>query len=357
MIPLPKQAPQTAEQINVLVVDDSAVVRKVFTEQLSRQNGIKVVDTAKDPYAARDKIVKLKPDVITLDIEMPRMDGITFLKKLMKYYPIPVVVVSSLSTKGSRLAREALLGGAMAVVSKPAGGCGVPDMIRELSEKIRTVHGACPEAHTNGHPQSHPLPDAGAGATRKIIAIGASTGGTKAIKNVLTRMPQNSPGMVVVQHMPASFTASFAQRLNELCRIHVKEARNGDAVTCGTALIAPGDYHMLLKRKGDRYFVEVKTGPLVHFQRPAVDILFRSVARHAGADALGIILTGMGKDGAQGLLEMKKAGAATIAQDEASSAVYGMPKEAAQIGAVDYVEDINRIARKTCLVLKQRQDT
>jgi two-component system chemotaxis response regulator CheB len=189
--------------------------------------------------------------------------------------------------------------------------------------------------------------------TNKIIAIGASTGGTEAIKKVLTSMPQNSPGMVVVQHMPAQFTTSFAERLNELCQVNVKEARNGDTVTNGEVLIAPGNYHMLLKRSGARYYVEVKTGPLVHYQRPAVDILFRSVARYAGANALGILLTGMGKDGAEGLLEMKKAGAVTIAQDEASSVVYGMPKEAKQIGAVDYVEDILKIADRTCSVLQK----
>ncbi len=340
-----------AEDIRVLVVDDSAVVRKVFKEQLSKQKGITVIDTAPDPYVARDKIVKLNPDVITLDIEMPRMDGITFLKKLMKHYPLPVIIVSSLSTKGSKLAMEALSIGALEVISKPNEAYSVGDMSVQLAEKIRAVHGAkLTKREVNNHPQSTL---ALAETTNKIIAIGASTGGTEAIKKVLTQMPKNSPGMVVVQHMPAQFTTSFAERLNELCDVNVREAQNGDTVSNGTVLIAPGNYHMLLRRSGARYYVEVKTGPLVHYQRPAVDILFRSVARYAGANAMGIILTGMGKDGAQGLLEMKNAGALTIGQNESSCVVYGMPKEAKQIGAVDYVEDIYRIAEKTCSLLKR----
>lgn len=340
-----------AEDIKVLVVDDSAVVRKVFKEQLSKQKGITVIDTAPDPYVARDKIVKLNPDVITLDIEMPRMDGITFLKKLMKHYPLPVIIVSSLSTKGSKLAMEALSIGALEVISKPNEAYSVGDMSVQLAEKIRAVHGAkLTKREVNNPPQSTL---ALAETTNKIIAIGASTGGTEAIKKVLSQMPKNSPGMVVVQHMPARFTTSFAERLNELCDVNVREAQNGDTVTHGTVLIAPGNYHMLLRRSGARYYVEVKTGPLVHYQRPAVDILFRSVARYAGANALGIILTGMGKDGAQGLLEMKNAGALTIGQNESSCVVYGMPKEAKQIGAVDYVEDIYRIAEKSCSLLKR----
>lgn len=345
-----------ADNIKVLVVDDSAVVRKVFKTQLNKQKGITVIDTAPDPYVARDKIVKLNPDVITLDVEMPRMDGITFLKKLMKHYPLPVIIVSSLTTKGSKLAMEALSNGALEVISKPNAAYSVGDMSVQLAEKIRAVHGAKlkKRAVDNQLKASIGKPSlALAETTNKIIAIGASTGGTEAIKKVLTSMPQNSPGMVVVQHMPAQFTTSFAERLNELCQVNVKEARNGDTVTNGDVLIAPGNYHMLLKRSGARYYVEVKTGPLVHYQRPAVDILFRSVARYAGANALGILLTGMGKDGAQGLLEMKKAGAVTIAQDEASSVVYGMPKEAKQIGAVDYVEDILKIADRTCSVLQK----
>ncbi len=338
------------KDINVLIVDDSAVVRKVFTEQLSRQKGIAVIGTAPDPYVARDKIVKLKPDVITLDIEMPRMDGITFLRKLMKHYPIPVIIVSSLSTKGSKIALEALSIGALEVISKPSAAYSVGDMSVQLAEKIRAVYGAKLKPGYNQKTINKATTvinsKALAATTNKIIAIGASTGGTEAIKKVLTKLPRNSPGIVVVQHMPAQFTASFAERLDELCQVSVKEAQNGDSVTNGQVLIAPGNYHMLLKRSGARYYVEVKTGPLVHYQRPAVDVLFKSVARFAGANALGIILTGMGKDGAAGMLDMKKAGAINIAQDEKSCVVFGMPREAIDIHAVDYVQDIHDIAQK-----------
>ncbi len=341
--------------IKVLVVDDSAVVRKVFTEQLSMQKGIVVVGTAPDPYVARDKIVKLKPDVITLDIEMPRMDGITFLKKLMKHYPLPVIIVSTLSTNGSKIALEALSLGALEVISKPSAAYSVGDMSIQLAEKIRAVHCAklrsASSQKTNNNPMAAMGSKALAATTNKIIAIGASTGGTKAIKNVLTRLPVNSPGVVVVQHMPAQFTTSFAARLDELCQMRVKEAHDGDTVINGQVLIAPGNYHMVFKRSGAKYYVDVKKGPLVHYQRPAADVLFRSVARYAGANALGIILTGMGKDGAQGMLEMKKAGAVTIAQDERSCAVFGMPKEAINLGGVDYVQDIHSIAPKAISLL------
>jgi len=344
-----------SNEIKVLVVDDSAVVRKVFKEQLSRHPGITVIDTAPDPYIAREKIVRLKPDVVTLDIEMPRMDGITFLKKLMRYYPLPVIIVSSLSTKGSHLAMEALTIGALEVMTKPNDAYSVGDVSVQLAEKIRAVHAAkLPrrEPQQSVRKQTKIASMASAKNANKIIAIGASTGGAEAIKNVLIQMPKTAPGIVVVQHMPAQFTKSFAGRLNELCPMRVKEAENGDPVTIGNVLIAPGNYHMLLKRTGGKYFVTVKTGPLVHYQRPAVDILFRSVARLAGAKAVGIILTGMGKDGAQGLLEMKQAGAVTIAQDEKSSVVYGMPKAARLIGAVDYVEDIQNITAKACSFFK-----
>lgn len=344
-----------SKEIRVLVVDDSAVVRKVFKEQLSRQPGITVIDTAPDPYIARDKIVKLKPDVITLDLEMPRMDGLTFLKKIMKYYPLPVIIVSSLSTKGSHLAMEALAIGALEVMAKPDNAYSVGDVSVQLAEKIKAVYAAKlpkPEQRQTAKKQIPVASTAPARYANKIIAIGASTGGAEAIKNVLTQMPRNAPGIVVVQHMPAQFTKSFAGRLNELSQMQVKEAENGDAVKNGQVLIAPGNFHMLLKRKGTKYFVTVKTGPLVHYQRPAVDVLFRSVARLAGSNAVGIILTGMGKDGAQGLLEMKNAGALTIAQDEHSSVVYGMPKAARLIGAVDYEEEIHNIAAKACSLFK-----
>ncbi len=346
-----------ADDIRVLVVDDSAVVRKVFKEQLSRQKGITVIDTAPDPYVARNKIVRLKPDVITLGIEMPRMDGITFLKKLMKYYPLPVIIVSSHSTKGGRLAMEALSGGALEVILKPVEAACIKDISGQLAQKIRAVHGTTFLKRERRHPlngHNRVLPSMALTQTfHKIIAIGASTGGTEAIKKVLVRMPENSPGIVVVQHMPAQFTSSFANQLNKLCLVNVREAKDNETITNGNVLIAPGNYHMLLKKSGSRYSVALKNGPLVHYQRPAVDVLFRSVARAAGANAIGIILTGMGKDGAQGLLEMKKAGAVTIAQNEASSAVYGMPKEAKLIGAVDYVEDIHKIADRTCNLLNR----
>ncbi|MCP3875741.1 MAG: chemotaxis response regulator protein-glutamate methylesterase [Desulfobacteraceae bacterium] len=347
------------KDIKVLVVDDSAVVRKVFTEQLSKQKGIAVVGTAPDPYVARDKIVALKPDVITLDIEMPRMDGITFLRKLMKHFPLPVIIVSSLSTKGSKIALEALSLGALEVISKPSAAYSVGDMSVQLAEKIRAVYGAKlkPVLTQKRKPMAAIKSKALAATTNKIIAIGASTGGTEALKKVLIRLPQNFPGIVVVQHMPAQFTTSFADRLDELCQMRVKEAQNGDTVTNGQVLIAPGNYHMLLKRSGARYYVEVKTGPLVHYQRPAVDILFKTVAKYAGANAIGIILTGMGKDGAKGMLEMKKAGAINIAQDEKSCVVYGMPKEAVDIGAVDHVQDIYNIPNKTISLLETMYTT
>lgn len=334
--------------IKVLVVDDSAIVRKVFTEELSRERGIKVIGTAPDPYVARDKIVKLKPDVITLDIEMPRMDGITFLKKLIRYYPLPVIIVSSLTEKGGKLAMEALSIGALEVISKPSAAYSVGDMSVQLADKIKAV------AHVNVRERRDKIREpntvnpqyssrALSVTTNKIIAIGASTGGTEAIKTVLLGMPPNSPGIVIVQHMPAQFTTSFAERLDSLCAVSVKEAKDGESVSNGKALIAPGNYHMLLKRSGARYYVKVKNGPMVHHQRPAVDVLFKSVADYAGANAFGIILTGMGSDGAEGLLKMRQVGAHTIAQDEQSCVVFGMPKEAIRMGAAEKVVSIEKI--------------
>lgn len=357
--------------IKVLIVDDSAVVRNVFTEQLSSQPGIKVIGTAPDPYVAREKIVKLKPDVITLDIEMPRMDGITFLGKLMKYYPIPVIIVSSLTRKGSKLALEALSLGAVEVISKPSAAYSVGDMSVQLGQKIKAAYRAkLPTPVMTGNKRTaHPakrnarsqkkLPKVStalAATTNKIIAIGASTGGTEALKRVLTKLPHNTPGIVVVQHMPAAFTSSFAQRLDELCQMNVKEAEDGDSVVNGQILLAPGNLHMLFKRSGARYYVEVKTGPLVHYQRPAVDVLFKSVAKYAGANALGIILTGMGRDGAAGMLEMKNAGAVNIAQDKKSCVVYGMPKEAVEQGAVDHILNLEEISGKALSILEKMQD-
>jgi two-component system chemotaxis response regulator CheB len=337
--------------IKVLVVDDSAVVRKIFREYLSRESDIEVVGTAPDPYVARDKIVQLKPDVLTLDIEMPRMDGITFLKKLMRYYPIPTIIVSSLTREGSKMAMEALACGALEVISKPTDGYSAGDMGMQLVDKIRAVSriplAKRPQGAVNVPSPPVQVSRALKETTNKIIAIGASTGGTEAIKTVLMGMPANAPGIVVVQHMPAKFTTSFAERLNELCKISVKEARDGDSVVNGTALIAPGNYHMLLKRSGARYYVQVKTGPMVHHQRPAVDVLFNSVAMYAGSNAVGVILTGMGADGARGLLKMREAGAGTVAQDEKSCVVFGMPKEAIKAGAVDKVVPLQLITKTT----------
>jgi len=335
--------------IKVLIVDDSAVIRRVFAEELSRERGIEVVGTAPDPYVARDKIVHLKPDVITLDIEMPRMDGLTFLKKIMHYFPLPVIIVSSLTEKGGKLALEALSLGAVEVISKPSAAYSAKDMGIQLADKIRAAahvnlqqrasqNKAFAPAKTNIHTQAL------SSTTGKIIAIGASTGGTEAIRTVLSGMPVNAPGIVIVQHMPAKFTASFAERLNDLCAVNVKEAEDGDSVINGKALIAPGNYHMLLKRSGARYYVQVKKGPLVHHQRPAVDVLFKSVAQYSGSNAVGVLLTGMGADGGEGLLRMKQAGARTIAQDEKSCVVYGMPKVAVQLDAVEKVASLADIA-------------
>ena len=337
------------KKIKVLIVDDSAVVRKVFKEELSRARDIIVVGTAPDPYVARDKIVKLKPDVITLDIEMPRMDGLTFLKKLMRFYPLPVIIVSSLTRNGGRLAMEAMSLGALEVISKPSSAYSVGEMSVQLIHKIRDVAGLKIQAAGESkavanNPQRVPT-KAMSQTTNKIIAIGASTGGTEALRAVLTKMPPNAPGILVVQHMPAQFTTSFAERLNELSAITVKEAQNNDSVVNGRALIAPGNYHMLLKRSGSRYFVNVKTGPLIHHQRPAVDVLFHSVADYAGSNAVGAILTGMGSDGAGGLLKMKEAGARTVAQDEKSCIVFGMPKEAIKLGAAQKVVPLTNITK------------
>lgn len=336
--------------IRVLIVDDSAVVRKVFATELSKERGIEVIGTAPDPYVARDKIVRLKPDVVTLDIEMPRMDGLTFLKKLMKHYPLPVIIVSSLTQKGSRLAMEALAAGALEVISKPTAAYSVGDMSVQLADKIRAVAYVDLRRRFNTIKANPPVISsekiqALSRTTHKIIVIGASTGGTEAIKSILTGMPPNAPGILIVQHMPARFTASFAERLDSLCQIRVKEAADGDSAVNGLALLAPGNQHMLLKRSGARYYVEVKNGPMVHHQRPSVDVLFRSVARYAGANSVGIVLTGMGSDGALGLKEIRDTGAHTIAQDEQSCVVFGMPKEAIKTGGAEAVVSLEKISQ------------
>jgi two-component system chemotaxis response regulator CheB len=335
--------------IRVLVVDDSALVRKLLTEELSRYDDIEVVGTAVDPYVAREKIVTLKPDVITLDVEMPRMDGLSFLVKLMKHYPVPVIIVSSLTPKNSDAAIRALALGAVDVIAKPGSAMSVPDISRQLVQSIRaasraklvkrTETVASAPAVTRGSPVL-----AGLSMTHKLIALGASTGGTQALEAVLTRLPPGMPGIVICQHMPEKFTASFAQRLNSVCAIEVREAKDGDAVVPGVALVAPGNFHMMLTLSGAQYQVRVKDGPRVHHQRPAVDVLFASVAKYAGRNAVGAIFTGMGADGAKGLLQMREAGAHTIAQDEASCVVFGMPKEAIKLGAAVDVLHLDQIA-------------
>jgi len=339
------------DDVRVLIVDDSAVVRKVLTQELSKERGIKVVGTAPDPYIARDKIIKLKPNVLTLDIEMPRMDGLTFLKKLMRYYPLPVIVLSALTEKGGELAMEALSLGALDVMAKPTGSYSVGDVAVQLADRIRAVANIKVEKKNSKrgpiNQVQKKLSSASLAKTSgKIIAIGASTGGTEAIKEVLLPMPPSAPGMLIVQHMPAKFTASFADRLNEQCEITVKEAEDGEHVVTGKALIAPGNYHMVLRRSGARYYVRVTDGPMVHHQRPAVDVLFKSVAKYAGRNAVGILLTGMGADGAEGLLMMKEAGARTIAQDEKTCVVFGMPKEAIKLGAAEKVVSLKSITSR-----------
>lgn len=332
--------------IRILVVDDSAVVRNVLTKELSKYDDIKVIGSAIDPYAARDKIVKLRPDVITLDIEMPRMDGLSFLAKLMKYNPMPVVVVSSLTPKNSETALKALSLGAVEVISKPGTQYSMPDISRHL---VRAIRAAASARITKLSPAREApatlkqAPDITLKTTHKIIAIGASTGGTRAIEAVLRQMPATTPGVVIVQHMPEYFTASFAERLNKICQMEVREAAANDAVVPGVALIAPGNKHMLLHRSGASYLVKLKYGPPVHYQRPSVDVLFQSVARNAGRNAIGVQLTGMGADGATGMLAMHNSGAYTLAQDEKTSIVFGMPKEAIKLGGVNEVVPLQKI--------------
>lgn len=318
--------------IRVLIVDDSAIVRQVLSTHLGRDPAIQVIGSAPDPYVARDMIVKMTPDVLILDVEMPRMDGITFLHKLMHYCPMPVIVLSSLTPTGSAMAMDAMSAGAVEVLCKPGRAYAVADMVSALVERIKSAASAKIAARP-GDAAGRALQPL-ARATNRIVAIGASTGGTQAIEHILAAFPENAPGTVIVQHMPPHFTKTFAERLNTRCELEVREGVDGDVVVPGVAIVAPGDFHMLLKRSGAAYHVEIKKGPLVCRQRPSVDVLFKSVAEHAGADAIGVILTGMGRDGVQGLTEMKARGAFTIAQDEKSSVVYGMPKEAMNAGAV-----------------------
>ncbi len=331
--------------IKVLIVDDSAVVRNILASELASDPDIEVVKTAPDPYVAREHIARFKPDVITLDIEMPRMDGITFLRKLMKHYPMPVIVVSSLTQKGSELAMEALYEGAVDVMCKPGRAYSVGDMTMSLIEKIKAaarVKVADLDMMKNQLQRSKSNLSL-TKTTNKIVAMGASTGGTQALEYILTSLPPNSPGIVVVQHMPERFTKSFAVRLDDLCRLDVREAIDGDRVVPGTALVAPGNKHTVLRRSGASYYVEVKDGPLVKRQRPSVEVLFNSVAKYAGANSIGVILTGMGSDGADGMFKMKQNGAINIAQDEKTCVVFGMPNEAIKLGAVDNILPLSEI--------------
>jgi two-component system chemotaxis response regulator CheB len=349
-------------KIKVFVVDDSAVVRQVVTGLLADDPGIEVLGSASDPIFALERMQAVWPDVIVLDVEMPRMDGITFLKKIMAERPTPVVICSTLTEKGAQTTMAALAAGAVAIVTKPKLGLkqflgdSAADMLATVKAAARAnvkrlmvrSEGVpvAPAKHTADVILAPAANRAMIQTTERVVAIGTSTGGTQALEEVLTALPRVSPGIVIVQHMPEKFTAAFAARLDSLCEIAVKEAQNNDRVVQGRALIAPGGKHMLLKRSGAQYFVEVVDGPLVNRHRPSVDVLFRSVAKCAGANALGVIMTGMGDDGAAGLLEMRNAGAQTLGQDQETCVVYGMPKEAVKRGAVEKTVPLNAIARE-----------
>ena len=336
-----------AESIKVMIVDDSAVVRQVVAKALAEAPGIEVVGVANDPLFALDRMRNDWPDVLVVDIEMPRMDGIAFVRKIMAERPTPVIICSSLAEPGSQASIEALAAGAVAVITKPKLGLKgfLEDSAQEFVQTIRSAAKARPRRSI-----AAPLPSASETVppllertTEQVIAIGASTGGTLALETVLTRLPAHCHGILIVQHMPATFTAMFADRLDSLCQIRVREARDGDRVLPGHALIAPGGKHMTLKRNGAQYVVEISDGPLINRHKPSVDALFRSVARVAGANALGILMTGMGDDGARGLREMLQAGARTAAQDEASCVVFGMPREAIRLGAAQITLGLEQI--------------
>ncbi len=354
------------KKVRVLIIDDSASVRQTLTAVLQQDPDIEVMGAASDPFMAARRIAEDIPDVITLDVEMPRMDGITFLRKLMAQHPIPVVMCSSLTEAGSETLLQALEAGAVDIILKPK--IGAADHLAESGMRIREVVKSAAQARVTGVRRPSARTSAGvsnpnakltadamlppptgramAKTTEMVVCVGASTGGTEALREMLEALPANAPGIVIVQHMPEKFTAAFAKRLNSLCEVEVKEAVDGDPVLRGHVLIAPGDQHMLLERQGARYYVSVKTGPLVSRHRPSVDVLFRSAARAAGGNAMGVIMTGMGDDGARGMEEMKQAGAFTVAQDEATSIVFGMPKEAIARGGVDRVVPLDQIARE-----------
>jgi len=344
--------------IKVMIIDDSAVVRQTLSGVLSAEPDIEIIATASDPYDAANKLRSVVPDVIILDIEMPRMDGLTFLRKLMSQHPLPVIICSSKAEEGSDNVFQAMQFGAVDIIQKPKIGTKqfLEDSKVMISDAVRAAQ--LTSVKKIAVPHSPPQPKLTADAvlpppsrsqvsietTESVVAVGASTGGTEALRVFLERLPIDCPGVVIVQHMPEHFTAAFSKRLDGLCAVRVKEAENNDTVLRGQVLIAPGNRHVLLKRSGARYYVEVKEGPLVSRHRPSVDVLFRSTARYAGKNAIGVIMTGMGDDGARGMLEMKEAGAYNIAQDEGSCVVFGMPKEAIKLGAVDKTVPLDQIA-------------
>jgi two-component system chemotaxis response regulator CheB len=348
------------KKIRVLIVDDSATVRQALKEILESDPLIEVMGLASDPYIAVERIKKEIPDVITLDVEMPRMDGLTFLDKIMKQHPIPVVICSSLTASGSDVALAALERGAVDIITKPKMGTRefleesrvrICDIVRSAAQVQKAKRKPAMEMAvapklTADAILEKPASKAMIQTTEKVVVVGASTGGTEALRIFLEAMPIDSPGIVIVQHMPENFTARFAERLNGICAITVKEAVDNDSVLRGQALIAPGNKHLLLRRSGARYYVEIKDGPLVSRHRPSVDVLFRSAARYGGRNVVGVIMTGMGDDGAKGMLEMKQGGAFTIAQDEATCIVFGMPAEAIKLGGVDRVAPLEGIAHE-----------
>jgi two-component system chemotaxis response regulator CheB len=347
---------RTNKKIRVLVVDDSAVIRQTMDKILSSDRLIEVMGTAADPYIAAQKIEKEVPDVITLDVEMPRMDGLTFLKKIMAQHPIPVVICSALTEKGAETTLKAMDLGAVDIIQKPR--LGAKNFLEEskirITDAVKAASKAKLDVLTSTAREVAPKLTADAviaksksqamiETTDRVVVLGASTGGTEAIRIFLESLPHNAPGSVIVQHMPENFTKAFASRLNTTCKVTVKEAENGDSVIQGRVLIAPGNLHTMLKRSGARYYVEVKEGPLVSRHRPSVDVLFRSAAKYAGSNAIAVIMTGMGDDGARGMLEVNEAGGYTIAQDESTCVVFGMPKEAIKLGAVHKVASLENI--------------
>lgn len=352
------------KKISVIVIDDSALVRKLLTEILNSDPELEVVATAGDPYQARDKIKQFNPDVLTLDVEMPKMDGVTFLRNLMRLRPMPVVMVSTLTEKGAQITLEAMALGAFDFVEKPKLDLSqtLSSYSEEIISKIKAAAGVQPQQLTTKamleveerltadaviakSTKNIPLK-----TTEKIVAIGASTGGTEAIKTVLCALPANAPGIVITQHIPASFSAPFAERVNKMSALNVSQAIDGEQILPGHAYIAPGDKHLLVERSGARYYCRLNDGPAVSRHKPSVDVLFRSIAQNVGANAIGVILTGMGDDGARGMLEMRENGASNMVQDEKSSVVWGMPGAAYKLGAAELMLPLDKIAQE---IMKQ----